>query len=279
MMNQIKYITCALILLLFSTSVFAEVKITKNVSYGPHERNVMDIYWNTEYKNAPIVFTVHGGAFRMGSKEYLNRDMQKLYMKKGCIVVSPNYRLMKFGTPTSIKDCTVDVAMAVAYIQANAKKFGGDPNKIVSTGASAGGYISAQVAYNKKWDWPSYAKYKPKKLNIIGWFGNSPFLPSNVMKNVGPKDPPGFIMYGGREHPATPAQQGHDMQAKLKANKIWSKMVYIPSMGHVPGKRVLFSPRSRDKETYDAYLQFLDMVCYNKGNPKGGDVINVKKKK
>ena len=68
------------------------------------------------------------------------------------------------------------------------------------------------------------------------------------------------------------------MQAALNNNKIWSKMVYIDFMGHVPGKRVLFSPSSRDKATYEAFNQFLDMVCYGKGEPKGGDVIEVKKK-
>jgi predicted esterase len=265
-------------LLTLTTNLVAEVKVEKNLSYGPHKRNVMDVYWNTKYKKAPIVFTIHGGGFKRGDKSYCNKDMLKLYMSKGCIVVSPNYRFMKKGSIT-IRDCALDCAMAVAYIQANAGKYGGDATKIVATGASAGGYLSAQVAYCKKWNWPASAKYKPKKLNIVGWFGNSPYLPSYVIKSVAAKDAPGFIMYGGkREHPATPAKQGHDMQASLKSKKIWSKMVYIAAMGHVPGRRVLFSPKSRDKATYEAFNQFLDMVCYGKGKPKGGDVINVKRK-
>jgi len=262
---------------LFTGNLRAEVKVDRNVSYGAHQRNVLDIYWNTQYKNAPIVFTIHGGAFKNGSKAYCNKDMRDLYMAKGCIVVSPNYRLKKEGTSITKDDCALDVAMAVAYVQANAKKYGGDPNKIVATGASAGGYISAQIAYNKKWDWPADAKYKPEQLNIVGWFGNSPYLPRSVIRKVSDKDAPGFIMYGGeKEHPATPARQGYDMQAAFTAKQIWSKMVYIDAMGHVPGRRVLFSPRTRDKETYEAFNQFLDLVCYGKGKPKGGDVIKVK---
>ena len=35
--------------------------------------------------------------------------------------------------------------------------------------------------------------------------------------------------------------------------QIRSKMVYIDSMGHVPARRVLFSPRTRDKATCDAF--------------------------
>ncbi|MDA0724837.1 MAG: alpha/beta hydrolase, partial [Verrucomicrobia bacterium] len=216
------------VLLILSTNLFAELKMDKDVSYGPHQRNVLDIYWNTDYKNAPIVFTIHGGGFKFGDKGYCNPDMRKLYMAKGCIVVSPNYRLIKQGTPVTKDDCALDTAMAVAHIQANAQKYGGDPTRIVSSGSSAGGYISAWIAYQKNWKWPASAKHRPEKLNIVGWFGDSPFLPPNLIKQVGPDDPPGFVMYGGkREHPATPARQGHYIQAALKKNKVWSKMVYV----------------------------------------------------
>jgi len=266
-------------LLIFAANASAEKKVDKNVKYGPHERNVLDVYWNTEYKNAPIVFTIHGGSFKKGDKRYCNKNRQDLYMAKECIVVSPNYRFKKPSGPNPLFDCTIDCAMAVAYIQANAKKYGGDAEKIVATGASAGGYLSFQVAYNKVWKWPTYAKYKPKKLNVIGWFGNSPYVPPHVAKNVASGDAPGFFMYGGKkEHPATPAKQGHDLQALFKSKRVWSTMVDIPAMGHVPGGKVLFSPRSRDKATYEAYNAFLDMVCHSKRTPKGGDVITVVKK-
>ena len=267
-----------IVTILFSSQIAAEFKTEKDLPYGPHERNVMDIYWDTSFKNAPIVFTIHGGGFRFGDKAYCNEHMIKLYMSKGCIVVSPNYRLLKIGTGVSVKDCVIDSAMAVAYIQEHAKKYGGNPKKIVSTGASAGGFISAWIAYSNKWEWPSYAEYKPKKLNIVGWFGNSPGLPPNIINLVNSGDPPGFVMFGGKkEHPKTPASMGHAIQAMLTKNKVWSKMVYIDSMGHVPAKRILFNPKTRDEETYTAFNEFLDLVCYNKGKPTGGNVIKVKK--
>ena len=54
--------------LFFYKFLSAEFKTAKNISYGPHERNVLDVYWDTEYKDAPIVFTIHGGGFRFGDK-------------------------------------------------------------------------------------------------------------------------------------------------------------------------------------------------------------------
>jgi len=270
-----KALLATAVLLASGTLLLGAVKVEKDVAYGPHERNVMDVYWKTEYKNAPIVFTIHGGAFRNGSKAYCNADMQKLYLDKGCVVVSPNYRLLKDGTPVTIADCEIDCAMAVAYMQANAKTYGGDPKRIVSTGGSAGGYLSAQIAYRKTWQWPPDTRYKPAKLNVIGWYGDSPYLPSRVMEGVERADPPGFMIYGEREHKATPATTGHKMQAVLKGKGIWNKMVYVRKAGHVPGKHVLISSQKRDKAVFAAFDQFLDMVCYSKGKPKGGDVITV----
>ena len=229
-----KLITIATTIFAFfiSLSLSAEFKADKDVSYGPHERNILDVYWDTKFKNAPIVFTIHGGGFKNGSKAYCNKDMIKLYMTKGCIVVSPNYRLVGKGEPVTKDDCAMDTAMAVAHIQANAKKYGGDPTKIVSTGASAGGYISAWIAYQKNWEWPANAKHKPKKLNIVGWFGNSPFLPSNLIEQVwlrrssrlcyvrGKKGTPRHPSQAGLRNPSSP-QEKQGSGAKWSISTSW----------------------------------------------------------
>ena len=267
-----------LVFLCISASVFAEPRVERNVAYGKDERNIMDIYWDNDFKNAPIVITIHGGGFIAGSKEYCTSDMQKFYKDKGCIVVSPNYRLVKDGGKTTREDCVIDVAMAVAWIQENAKKFGGDPNRIVSTGSSAGGYISHAIAYNKRWKWPRDAQYKPKKLNVIGWFGDSPYISPQQIKGVRRKTAPAFILYGGpTEHPSTRDSVGRELQKQFIKKKVWNKFVYVEHMGHCP-RQIIFSTSSRDQESYVAYNAFIDMVCFKKGKPTSGDIINVKKK-
>lgn len=273
-----RLVLASAVLLVSGAALPGEVKVARDVAYGPHERNVMDVYWETGFKNAPIVFTIHGGGFRAGSKAYCNADTQKLYLDKGCVVVSPNYRLLNQGTRVTIAHCAIDCAMAVAYMQANAREYGGDPKRIVATGGSAGGFLSAQIAYRKTWQWPAGAKYKPAKLNVIGWYGDSPFLTPDIMKDVAKDDPPGFMIYGQREHRATPATLGHKMQAALKSKGVWNKMVYVPKAGHVPGKNVLINARRRDKAVFAAFDQFLDMVCYAKGKPKSGELLTVGKK-
>ena len=264
-----------LLLMIVATPLVGAPKITKDVSYGPHQRNVMDIYWDTDYTNAPIVIAIHGGAFKHGSKAYCSAPIQNFYRAKGYVIVAPNYRLLEGGGAASIKDCLIDCAMAVAHIQANAQKYGGDSTRIISTGSSAGGYLSAQVAYKKNWLWPESAPHKPDSLNIIGWYGDSSYLPSFAISNVAKKDPPGFIVFGEHEHPGTPAQMGRDMQAALNTHTIWNKLIEVKGARHCPGGRLLFNERTHNNKVRTLYHQFLDHITENADIPKAGDVLTV----
>ena len=268
----------SLIFLCISTYAFAEAKEELNVAYGKDERNVMDIFWDSDFKDAPIVFAIHGGGFRAGSKKYCGNNIKQFYKAKGCIVVAPNYRLINSENKLNPNDCALDVAMGVAWMQENAKKFGGNPKRIVATGASAGGYISHHIAYNKKWNWPKDAQYKPEKLNIVGWFGNSPGVSEWHIKQINNNMVPAFMIYGGKEHPKTPASLGHRLRKLYDEHKVWNKMVYAEHRNHCPGKYIIYNKSTRDQASADAYSAFIDMVCYDKGKPQSGGVILAKAK-
>lgn len=61
-------------------------------------------------------------------------------------VVSIDYRLFKPGRPTWDK-APVDVACGLAWVHANAARFGGDPERIVLLGDSAGGNLAINLGY------------------------------------------------------------------------------------------------------------------------------------
>ena len=77
-------------------------------------------------------------------------------------------------------------------------------------------------------------------------------------------------MFGGKkEHPKTPASMGHAMQAMLKKNNVWSKMVYIDSMGHVPAKSAFYSvPKLGIKRPTPPSMNFSIWSATNKEIPK-----------
>lgn len=64
-----------------------------NASYGPHERNVVDLWKAKSDKPAPLVVFIHGGGFRAGDKTNLSPVLLDLCLGRGVSVAAINYRL------------------------------------------------------------------------------------------------------------------------------------------------------------------------------------------
>ena len=59
-----------------------------DVRYGPHERNVFDLYLTKSTKPTPLVLYIHGGGFRSGDKRSLNSGDAKSYLDAGFMSMS-----------------------------------------------------------------------------------------------------------------------------------------------------------------------------------------------
>jgi acetyl esterase/lipase len=95
---------------------------------------------------SPIVVYVHGGAWAIGDKANSMDNKTNLFSSLGYLFISVNYRLSpsNFSTnPNRIKFPThsEDVADAVKWIFDNVANYGGDKNKIVLLGHSAGAHL------------------------------------------------------------------------------------------------------------------------------------------
>src|SRR3989442_15013694 len=64
-----------------------------DVKYGPHERNVLDLWKAKSDKPTPLVVFIHGGGFRGGSKEALSPALLGGLLANGISVMAINYRL------------------------------------------------------------------------------------------------------------------------------------------------------------------------------------------
>lgn len=107
------------------------------------ERGVLDIHCPDNLKGVPVIIWFHGGGLRAGEKAFPKR-----LLNNGVCVVSPNYRLYpKIKAPAYIEDA----ANAVAWVLKNISKYGGDPQKIIVSGHSAGGYLALMVGMDIKW--------------------------------------------------------------------------------------------------------------------------------
>lgn len=127
------------------------MSITRNVDYrgeGSHEegRDLLDIYMPEGASRAPVVVFFHGGALTFGSKDS-GQVLAEQMVPKGVGVVSANYRLSpEVMHPTHVQDA----AAAVAWTVENIAEYGGNPDRLVVSGHSAGGYLAVLLGLDPR---------------------------------------------------------------------------------------------------------------------------------
>lgn len=125
------------------------VVVTSDARYGADPRHRLDVFAPRAAGGArPVLMFVHGGGFIAGDKR---RDGSFYYQniglwaaRSGLVGVNVTYRLApQHPWPAGAED----VAAAVAWVRANAARFGGDPGRIVLMGHSAGAsHVATYVA-------------------------------------------------------------------------------------------------------------------------------------
>lgn len=117
---------------------------SRDEAYGPHERQRLDLY-GAPAAPAPVVLFVHGGGFRLGDKSadgWQNAAVGRWAARQGWLGAVMNYRLAPdHAWPAGGED----VLAALDWLTANAARFGGDPQRIVLMGTSAGAVHVATV--------------------------------------------------------------------------------------------------------------------------------------
>lgn len=101
-------------------------------------------------KKLPVMVWIYGGGFVFGSGAQPSYDGAQ-FARQGVILVSPNYRLGRFGffafpglgnqhpgEPTG-NFAFMDQIAALRWVKANIARFGGDPGNVTIFGESAGG--------------------------------------------------------------------------------------------------------------------------------------------
>jgi arylformamidase len=112
-----------------------------------HERQVLDVYSPRNAKNLPVVFWIHGGGWQTGDKASVQLK-PKIFMDKGFVFVSTNYRLLP-----SVDMATIvrDVSRSIHWVHDHIAEYGGDPNRLLVMGHSAGAQLAALVCTDDRY--------------------------------------------------------------------------------------------------------------------------------
>ncbi|HTU23114.1 MAG TPA: alpha/beta hydrolase [Gemmataceae bacterium] len=149
--------------------------VRRDVSYGKDEKQRLDVYAPKDAKHAPVVIFVHGGEWTRGDKANVSYK-PKFLNENGIVFVSINYRL----TPPAKHPAHVqDVASSVRWVHDHAAKIGGDANKIVLMGHSAGCHLVTLVALDPRY--LSTVGLKPADIaGVAAWSGGAYDLVTKV---------------------------------------------------------------------------------------------------
>lgn len=122
------------------------VTVLKDIAYGPDRAHKFDVYTREGLSNAPVIFMVHGGAWKLGDKESKSVIQNKIerWLPAGFVFVSINYRLLPRAKDPVVQ--ASDVRNALITAQNQATSWGGDPEKFILMGHSAGAHLVGLVS-------------------------------------------------------------------------------------------------------------------------------------
>lgn len=110
---------------------------------GPEGEIPVRIYTPAGEGPLPVVVFYHGGGWVIGNLETVDRPCRSLANAAGAVVVSVDYRLApEHRYPAAFDDSYA----ATVWVAEHAAELGGDPNRLVVAGDSAGGNLAAAVA-------------------------------------------------------------------------------------------------------------------------------------
>ena len=158
-------------------SELAHLDMILDVVYAQPGKKVLkyDVFKPKGAKDLPIIVIIHGGGWASNNEDIMRGMARELTKSGKYVVCSIDYRWARKldgdESNNTMADLIGDVFGAIAHIMEHAEEYGGDASRILLTGDSAGGHLSAACAN------------MPHKIGT-GGFGKTPgvfeFMPSYV---------------------------------------------------------------------------------------------------
>ncbi len=259
---MIRYILIALVLLTVAAGIYVYTadklilfnrlvpkdagseRIGQDIAFGDAVRQRLDIYAPTGLSSdaaLPVIVFIHGGGWRAGDKagyEFAGRALAS----RGFVTVVPNYRLSPaFHFPAFVEDG----AAALRWVRAHIAERGGDPDRIILVGHSAGAHIAALLAMDEHW-------LGADRSAIAGWVGMAgpyDFLPLDTPATRGAfadapdlaatqpitfasaGDPPALLLHGDADTTVKPRQSDR-LETRLEAAGVPVRHIVYAGIGH-----------------------------------------------
>lgn len=219
-------------------------QVAAGIPYGEGPRQQLDVYAPTVPASGPrpVILFFYGGSWNSGARSgyaFVGRALAA----RGFVTVIPDYRLVP---EVVYPGFVLDGASAVRWARAHARDYGGDGNRIVLMGHSAGAYIAATLAVDDRWLGPDRAAIR----GLAGLAGPYDFAPFTVGASIqafgawrnpaetqpvtwaGAGDPPALLLTGANDTLVRP-RNGDTLAARLRAGGVPVEVKRYPGIGHI----------------------------------------------
>ena len=193
---------------------------------------------------APVIVFFYGGSWNSGARQgygFVGRALAA----RGFLVAIPDYRLVpQVRYPAFLEDN----AAAIRWLRVHARAYGGDPDRLILAGHSAGAYNAAMLAMDPRWLGADRAAVK----GLIGLAGPYDFLPfagkivaeafgavqdhdrdaTQPVCHVAPGAPPAFLASGDQDNIVLP-RNSDALAARLRQAGVAVERKRYAGIGHV----------------------------------------------
>ena len=221
------------------------VRIVSAAPFGSDPRQRLDLYAPRRTPpgaRLPVIVWIYGGSWSSGERRGYG-FVARAFAALGFIVAVPDYRLVpQVRFPAFLEDN----AAAVRWVRANVAANGGDPDRLVLAGHSAGAYDVAMLAMDPRW-------LGPDRAAVRGWIGLAgpyDFLPlsgpvaeaafgawprpeeTQPIRYASAGGPPAFLAAGARDGVVKPRNTTR-LASKLTKRGVPVETHIYPDIAHV----------------------------------------------
>lgn len=222
----------------------ASARVAEGVAYGEVPRQRLDVYAPraSAARPRPVIVFLYGGSWNSGRRQGYAFAARAL-AAQGFVVVVPDCRLVP---EVRYPDFLRDGAAAVRWARGQARRYGGDGERIVLIGHSAGAYNAAMLAL----DPALLGADRSAVRGFAGLAGPYDFLPlddsatiaafgrwprpadTQPIRYAGPGAPPALLLHGVDDTRVKP-RNSHALAGRLKAAGADVRLKLYPRLGHI----------------------------------------------
>ncbi len=245
-------------------------RAAQGVPYGPGPRQTLDVYGpRGGGGQAPVAVFFYGGSWDSGRRQDYNWVGRAL-ASRGFVAIVADYRLYpEVRYPAFLEDG----ALAVKWAVQHAREYGGDPDRIVLVGHSAGAYNAVMLGLD-----PRYlreAGVDPAKVKAVaGLAGPYDFLPlegaitrrtfgeaadlpaTQPLAHVGKTSPAAFLATGDADTVVYPRNTAA-LARKLREAGVPVEERHYPGVDHIRMILALSRPLRGRAPVLDEMTDFL----------------------